>query len=112
MATFTFVPDFGLNAAFKPRVRTAQFGDGYQQRVPDGINTRQDVWNLNFSVRTDTETASILAFLEARAGSEAFDWTPPNESFAIRVVCREWNRTLDRPNQNTVTAKFDRVYEP
>lgn len=112
MSTFTWTPDFGASAAYKPRVRTAQFGDGYQQRVADGINTGQDAWNLTFAIRTNSEAAEILAFLNARGGVEAFDWTPLLESTAIRVVCREWNRTLDRHNQNTVTAKFERVYEP
>ena len=112
MATFTYTPDFGAAVAYKPRVRVAQFGDGYQQRVADGINTGTDSWNLTFAVRTDTEAGNILAFLEARAGVEAFDWTPPGSATAIRAICREWNRTFDRHQQNTITARFDRVYEP
>lgn len=112
MTTFTWTPDFGLEADYKPRVRLARFGDGYEQRVGDGINTDQDKWNLTFTVRTDTETSAILAFLKARNGIEAFDWTPAGESTAIRVVCREWHRTFDKFNLNTVTATFDRVFEP
>lgn len=112
MTTFTWTPDFGAKAAYKPKVRKAQFGDGYQQRQADGINTRADTWDLQFQARDDSETAAILAFLEARAGVEAFDWTPPNELTAIRVVCSEWNKTLDRANLNSVSAQFIRVYEP
>lgn len=111
MSTFTWTPDFGLAANYKPRVRTAQFGDGYQQRVADGINTAQDKYDLTFTARTDTEASAILAFLKARAGVEAFDWTPAGEVTAIRAVCREWNRTFDKNNLNTVTASFERVYE-
>lgn len=111
MATFTYTPDFSLSVAYKPRVRTARFGDGYEQRTGDGINTGTAAWQLTFANRTDTEAANILTFLEARGGIDAFDWTPYNGT-AIRVVCREWNRSYDRHNLNTVTAKFDRVYEP
>jgi phage-related protein len=110
--TFTWTPDFGARAAYKPRVRTAKFGDGYEQRVADGINTAMDRWQLTFAVRDDLEANDILAFLAARGGFEAFNWTPPGETLPISVVCREWNRTFDRHDQNTVTATFERVYEP
>ena len=112
MSTFTWTPDFGAAADYKPRVRVARFGDGYEQRVPDGINTARDAWNLRFAVRNDTETNAILAFLRARNAFEAFNWTPPGEATAILVVCREWQRTFDAHNQNTITATFIRVYEP
>ena len=111
MSTFTYTPDFGAKAAYKPKVRVVAFGDGYEQRQADGINTRAQVWDLTFANRTTTETGNILAFLEARNAVEAFDWTPPNESTAIRVVCREWNKSVDRNNLNTVTAQFQQVFE-
>lgn len=110
--TFTWTPDFGAQAAYKPRVRTATFGDGYEQRVGDGINTAMDKWTLTFAARTDDETSQILSFLNSRGGFDAFNWTPPTEASPIVVVCREWNKTLDRNNLNTVTATFERVYEP
>jgi len=112
MATFTHTPDFGAQAAYKPRVRVTAFGDGYEQRVADGINVRPQMWNLQFNNRTNTEAASILTFLEARNAVEAFDWTPPNEETAIKVVCREWTKTVARANLNTVQATFHQVFEP
>lgn len=111
MSVFSFVPDFGAAAAYKPRVRVAQFGDGYQQRVGDGINTMQTTWPLTFAMRDDAERDLILAFLDARGGIEAFDWTPPFGGSAIRAVCREWNWTPEKYNLNTITATFERVYE-
>lgn len=112
MTTFTYTPDFGARATIKPRVRTVAFGDGYEQRQANGINARNDTWDLQFQRRTNTEAQGIMDFLDARGGVQAFDWTPPNESTAIRVVCREWSKTLERYNLNTVTAQFVRIYEP
>lgn len=112
MAVFTYTPDFGVRANIKPRVRSVSFGDGYQQRQANGINARNDTWDLQFQRRTNTEATAIMDFLAARAGVEAFDWTPPNEATAIRVVCSEWNKTLDRYNLNSVSCQFVRVYEP
>lgn len=112
MATFTHTPDFGAQAAYKPRVRKSQFGDGYEQRMADGINSRPQSWSLQFANRDDSTTASILSFLETRNGVEAFDWTPPNEGTAIKVVCREWTKTVIKNNLNNVAATFDQVFEP
>lgn len=112
MATFTYTADFGARVTTRPRIRVVAFGDGYEQRQADGINARADVWDLQFQNRTNSDTAAIIGFLEARNGVEAFDWTPPNEVTAIKVVCREWNKSIDRFNLNTVSAQFQRVYEP
>lgn len=112
MATFTWTPDFGAKVAVKPNVRAVAFGDGYEQRQAVGINARNDVWDLQFQRRTNTDADLITGFFLARMAVEAFDWTPPNEATAIRVVCREWSKTLDRYNLNTITAQFIRVYEP
>lgn len=112
MATFTVTPDFGARAAYKPRVRRVSFGDGYEQRQGDGINTTPATWDLQFQNRTNTEAATVIDFLEARAAVEAFTWTPPNEVAAIRVVCREWSKSIDRANLNTVSAQFVEVFEP
>lgn len=112
MATFTVTPDFGAKVAYKPRVRRVAFGDGYEQRQGDGINTQPAAWDLQFQNRTDAEAAIIMDFLEARAAVEAFNFTPPNEATAIRVVCREWSKSIERANLNTVTAQFVQVFEP
>ena len=111
MAEFTYTPDFGAQATYKPRVRIAQFGDGYEQRAAEGINSRAQSWNLQFNNRTNTEAGNILAFLEARNAVEAFDWTPPNEETAIKVVCREWAKTIVRSNLNSITATFQQGFE-
>lgn len=112
MATFTYTPDFGAQVQIKPRVRTIAFGDGYEQRQGDGINTQPQVWSLQWQNRDNTETSGIKSFLAARAGVEAFDWTPPNEVTAIKVVCRDWTVTSVRFNLNNVNATFTQVFEP
>lgn len=110
MATFTYVPEFGAVVNKKPTVRSAKFGDGYEQRLAFGINTNPQSWNLSFSMREDTEADLIDAFLTARAGVEAFDWTPPNGS-AGKYICREWSRTLEKYNLSSIQATFEQVFD-
>lgn len=109
--TFTPAADFGATLDKKPRVRTAQFGDGYQQRVADGINIAPESWSLTFSARATAERDTILAFLEARNGVEAFLWTSPRGT-AGKFICPEWGASPQSAAAHTVTAKFVQVWEP
>lgn len=111
MATFTYTPSFEATESSKPRVRKFQAGDGYEQRVTFGLHANPKEWSLVFSNRTDTERDQITAFLDARAGVEAFDWTPPRGS-AGKYVCEEWQVTLSNCNNNQIRATFREVFEP
>jgi phage-related protein len=111
MATFTYTPSFEATESSKPRAQKFAAGDGYEQRVRFGLNTDPKEWSLTFSERTNTERDNIVAFLEARAAVESFDWTPPRGS-AGRYVCEEWQVTLRAFNFNTIQATFRQVFEP
>lgn len=111
MATFTYIPSFEATEASKPRVRKFQAGDGYENRIRFGLHTDPKEWSLTFSERTDTERDNILTFLEARAGAESFDWTPPRGT-AGKYVCEQWQVTLRACNFNTIQATFREVFEP
>lgn len=111
MATFTFTPSFEPVLTEKPRVLTAKFGDGYEQRVGDGINIRSRSWQLVFKQRTSTEMAPIIAFLRAQNGITAFDWTDP-DGVAGKFVCRDWQKTTNTAVTQTLTCTFEEVFEP
>lgn len=111
MATFTYTPSFEATESSQPRVRKFQAGDGYEQRIRFGLNTDPKEWTLQFSNRTDTERENIVSFLEACAGVESFDWTPPRGG-AGKFVCEEWQVTLSNCNNNQIQAKFREVFEP
>ena len=111
MATFSYTPSFEATEASKPRASTFKAGDGYEQRIRFGLNTNPKEWSLRFDNRTDTERDAITAFLDARAGVESFDWTPPRGT-AGRYVCEEWQVTLTNYNNNQIQATFRQVFEP
>jgi len=108
--TFTYCASIGARQQVRPRARTAIFGDGYSQRVADGINTKQEVWSLAFNGLTDVEAAAIEDFLEARNAVEAFTWTTPAGD-TIKVVCPEWSREFTEPDVNSIAAEFQLVYD-
>lgn len=90
METFTWTPDYSPQSEEEPRVLSQSYGDGYTQRVRDGINTILPGWELTFSNRTMAVYQAIRDFLRARGGVEAFLFTPPGESTARKVICPKW----------------------
>ena len=75
-------PDRGQKIDAQPRVLKASYGDGYEQRVPEGINNIPESWNLIWKNRTLAESNKIISFLETTKGSTSFDWYP--EGYQIK----------------------------
>ena len=57
-------PDKGLTRSNTPRVLLANFGDGYEQRLADGINVLNQDMNISFSTRPKAEIDDLVAFLK------------------------------------------------
>jgi phage-related protein len=113
MATFpSYNPVYSASKSSEPRIRTAQFGDGYQQRVTFGLNQNPKEWSLTFDV-TDADADIIEAFLDARAADAAsFDWTPPDTSTSYKWICPSWNREMYEFQRSKITTTFRQVFEP
>lgn len=73
---FSFKPSTGASGEVRHRRTVAMFGDGYSQAVGDGINRKMQDWPLLF-VGGSTTITPIRDFLDLKAGTIAFTWTPP-----------------------------------
>lgn len=107
--TFTWLPDASLQKSVQPRVRTARFGDGYEQRVRDGINTMPEKWILTFT-GTNDEINAIEAFLKARGGADYFIWTTP-QNMTGKFICRSWEFGRQRGVRSSISCEFDQVFD-
>lgn len=113
MATFpSITPAYGAQKTSQPKVRTMQFGDGYSQRTRYGLNQDPKQWDLTWQNITEANADTIEAFLEARAGAEAFDWTPPGGDASAKWICQQWTKTIPYVNRATIQATFIQVFEP
>ncbi|MBX3589087.1 MAG: phage tail protein [Ramlibacter sp.] len=112
MAVFDWAESSNLSLEEEPRVNATQFGDGYEQRAADGINALVQRWDLNFEEVDNAIADEIIAFLRARAGVEAFDWTPKWGTVAIKVRCPKWSRSPDGEGLSRIAARFQQVFEP
>lgn len=95
----------------KPRVLTAGFGDGYEQRALDGLNPIQEERNETWRHLTETEAQAIESFFDSLQGVSAFKWTPPESTLSKAYKAPEWEVRKDAPGVFTVRAKLVRVYE-
>lgn len=108
---FTFTPSKNVSKTVKTRTREANFGDGYSQRVPDGINNILREWRLTFENRSIDTANQIIGFLESKNGSESFSWTPPNSPVTYKVVCMEWSELDTSHISKTINATFKQVFD-
>ena len=113
MATFIWIPDNEPTEAYDPRIREAQFGDGYSQRLRFGLNHNPSTHTIEFTYRDNTEANAIINFLKDRGGVEAFDWTPPwSGGVAGKFICKTWQRRPYNCTYQTISATFIQVFEP
>lgn len=109
MSDFNYDPLYGATITHAPRVRLAQFGDGYEQRVADGINTDPEIWDVEFT-KSKADIDTFENQLKGYNGVTAFTWTPHGHS-EIKVVCRGWTRIKRTSGVDTLTARFEQVFE-
>lgn len=108
--TFAWRPLAGAQGNVSLRTRSAQFGDGYSQDVPDGLNNKVQSWPLQFSGRKATIQA-IQDFLDDHAGARAFYWTPPLGKQALFLV-KQYSPMAGRGGIYTISATFEQAFRP
>jgi phage-related protein len=90
----------------KPRVQRLDFGDGYSQRIGQGLNPISEGWDIILKDITAAEKDTVVVFFKDKNGTEAFYWTPIGESTPRQYTCPEWLPVPQEGQLWTVTAKF------
>ena len=72
------LPDRELSRESTPLVKIANFGDGYQQRVADGLNPLGESFSVTFNNREKAIADDIIAFFVANKGVTSFGFTYPD----------------------------------
>lgn len=89
---FNWSPAPDYTASLAERMLSAQFGDGYSQDVPDGINFALRSWPLVFSGPAERAN-EIEAFLNDHLGGATFLWIVPETGKQIRVRAKPGSRS-------------------
>lgn len=113
MATLPSIPPSYTTAGQTDfRVLIAPFGDGYNQRAADGLNSVKRTWSVVWTARPDADIDSLYNFLIALVGYEKFQWTAPDESSPRDWICKEsLNKTPITAGYSTLKAVFEEVFD-
>lgn len=109
MSVWTWPVASGERAELTPRVRVARFGDGYEQRVGDGINRLARRWSIRLAA-SQTVVNQADAFLRGLGGVQSFAWTALDGQPG-RWVCRAWSIAYGPADGAELTATFEEVFE-
>ncbi len=66
--------------SIKFRSISGQFGDGYQQIAPDGINNKIDSWEITWGGITQAEVTALEAILDVNGTWGIYTWIPTWET--------------------------------
>ena len=109
---FFWVPSYTASISTEPQVEVIKFGDGYEQRTPQNVNSELIKISLGFDKRGEKETTAIAHFLNIRAAQEAFAFTPPSPYGSTKLfVCRSWDVTMNFEDNYSIKANFEEVVE-
>lgn len=130
-------PSVGLTRKPKVNVLKVEFGDGYSQRVANGINHIKQVVKLKWDVLSKDECDEIEDFLRERGGYKPFYYELPyavrtstldEEHYAetgevvrrekvdtltdtaIKFVCDDWQVSQPIQFYYSLEATFEQVY--
>jgi phage-related protein len=111
-------PDKSLGRSSKPKVLTASFGDGYEQRIADGINSVKESYTLTFKTRPKEDIDDIVAFLDNQKGVSNFTLTLPDTNNTtrtgekdVKVVCADYSTSYVYDNFYSLSVNLKRVFE-
>lgn len=114
MAQPTLVLDveYGLTVRRGTRVRRVQFGDGFEQIVPDGSNTEIRKYDVRTVPITDEQAASIDDTLGSLRGDFFYaKFFQDDAIYKYRLDPNEWSWESIGPNSNIISFSCKRIYD-
>jgi phage-related protein len=96
------------------RAISSQFGDGYQQIAPNGINVKVASWNVEWGALTLTERNTVETVLDSVGSWGILTWTPTNETVQLkfRITNEGYSRkTLNRNGVFSISCKLVQVFD-
>jgi phage-related protein len=110
---FFWNPSYSSQLQIKPAVNVIKFGNGYEQRTPDGVNNNLLRFDLLLEGRDKNETRAIAHFLHKRKASDSFFCDAPfpynfdsSQSYPKRFVCEEWNVSYNFYDNYNISIKI------
>lgn len=112
MALSTFAPEIAPSpgGTIKPQIKIlkAEFGDGYSQPTPAGLNHIRKIIDLRWEALTEAQKTYIENFFETHGGYKTFLYQPFGFAAPLKWTCSEWSISPGAPW--SVSAKFEQSF--
>jgi phage-related protein len=114
------VPSQATNMGLAIRVKTMQFGNGYRQDAPDGLNPAARTFKVVFTNRKMPVLTALMNFFRGTGASpytrrpdEYFFWTPPapENALAAKWKCFDPSITWNSGVTGTLSATFNEIFD-
>lgn len=112
------IPDKNFGRTISPSVRVAAFGDGYEQRIANGINSLKESYTLTFNTRPKAEIDDIVVFLDSKKGVTNFTLTLPDTNNTtrtgekdVKVVCDQYDISYAYDDFYNLSIGLRKVFE-
>jgi len=94
------------------RVKTVQFGDGYQQSAPDGINSQDYRYSITTLPLSDTQAITVESSLSALQGNTFYaKFKNDAQVYKYRLDGNSWSWQSSGRDANVFQFKVKRAYD-
>jgi phage-related protein len=110
--TFAIACEYGLTVKRGSRTLKAQFGDGYEQVSPDGINNDIREYTIDTAPISDQAAIDLDAQLSALKGDFFYSqFYMDSGLFKYRLEPNSWQWRVIGPNSNVFSFAVRRIYD-
>jgi phage-related protein len=110
--TLVLEVEYGLTVRRGTRVRRVQFGDGYEQVVPDGANTDMRTYDIRTVPISDIQAQALDDDLSALSGDFFYaQFFQDDAEYKYRLFPNEWSWQSLGPNSNIISFSCRRHYD-
>jgi phage-related protein len=111
--TFAISCLYGLVAERGTRTKRVQFGDGYEQVSPDGINSEIRSYSIETAPITDEAAIELDRQLSALQGDFFYSqFFMDDKQYKYRLEQNQWQWRVIGPNSNVFNFTVKRIYDP
>lgn len=101
MPLLTFAPEIapspGTTTRTQAKLHKAEFGDGYSQAVPAGLNHLRREITLKWDGLTEAQKTYIDEFMRDHGGYKTFYYQPTGYAAPVKWTCEEWGFSAGAP---------------
>jgi len=110
--TLTLEVEYGLTARRGTRIRRVQFGDGFEQVIPDGVNVDIRKYDIRTVPITDEQALALDETLSDLQGDFFYArFFQDNQLYKYRLEPNEWSWESIGPNSNIISFSCKRIYD-